>query len=331
MWTLKNETRFGGERGWRRDRDGVHVWVVAVKAAFDIKPNGQVSPADEQPMPLLLPEYHGDDGKSSLRYDADLVGPKPTTDVIVNGTAYAPNRRPSSQFLISLRLPNIHKVIKVVGNRLWKPGLLTGSQSSPEPVSQVPIRYEKAFGGFDQAELDPKKQRMDARNPVGCGLVTRVSESLPNFEYPSGRVDKAGPAGLGAIASYWSPRRELAGTYDDAWKKNRFPLLPADWDPQCLLCSPADQRPPKHLQGGEPVELENLTPDGKLSFALPRVNLRFRTRIDGRFVEHPHQLSTVVIEPDLRRVVMVWQSSLVVRSEIDYLDETVVTEGAAAG
>ncbi len=90
--------------------------------------------------------------------------------------------------------------------------------------------------------------------------------------------------------------------------------------------APADQRSESHLRGGEPVELENLTPSGKLSFVLPKVYFRFRTRIDGRTEEHQGTLSTVIIEPDIPRVMMVWQSVLMVRTNGDYLDETVVSE-----
>ncbi len=46
---------------------------------------------------------------------------------------------------------------------------------------------------FDQSDPDPKSQQLDARNPVGCGLVTRKGQPLPNFEYPSGSLEKAGP------------------------------------------------------------------------------------------------------------------------------------------
>jgi hypothetical protein len=326
MWAVLNCTPYAADRSWGRDKNGVHEWIVAVKATFDVKPNGNLVLADEQPPPLLVPEYNGKDGASSLRYEADLVGPKPATDVVLNGTAYAPQGRPTAEFPVSLRLGSMHKIIKVVGHRAWKHGMFGGSPSAPEPVTQVPIVYERAYGGFDQSDLDPKKHRLDARNPVGCGMVTQAGQPLPSFEYPSGRIEEAGPAGFGALASYWSPRRELSGTYDEAWQKGRFPLLPEDWDPRCLLCSPADQRLDGYLRGGELVELENLTPDGKLRFTLPKVYLRFRTRIDKRTEEHQGRLSTVVIEPDLWRLTMVWQSCLKVRTNVDYLDETIVSE-----
>jgi len=326
MWAVNNQTPFAVNSAWGRDKDGVHEWIVAVKGTYDIKDDGSVAFADKQFESLLLPEHNGEDGVSSVRYDADVVGPKPTTDVVLNGTAYAPQGRPTPEFLVSLRVGKVHKVLKVVGNRTWKQGVLGRAPSPTESVAQVPIVYERAYGGFDQTDPDPKKQRMDSRNPVGCGLLTRPGQPLPNFEYPNGRMEKAGPAGFGVIASYWSPRLELQGTYDESWKKSRFPLLPANWDPRSLLCSPADQRPESHLRGGEVVELENLTPSGKLSFVLPKVYLRFRTHIDGHSEEHRGHLSTVIIEPDHPRVSLVWQSILRVRTDMDYLEETVVSE-----
>jgi hypothetical protein len=326
MWAVVNHTPYAVDRAWGRDKDGVHEWIVAVKATFDIAPDGVVTLTDEQPEPLFAPEYNGEDGVSSLRYDADVVSPKPTTDVLLNGTAYAPGGRPAAEFLVSLRLGRIHKVIRAVGHRTWRQGVLGLGRSEVEPVTQVPIVYERAYGGADLSDPDPKRQRIDLRNPVGCGLVARADQPLPNFEYPGGRLERAGPAGFGALASYWSPRRELQGSYDEAWRKSRYPLLPADWDPRSLLSSPADQRPDSHLRGGELVELENLTPGGKLCFTLPSVYLRFRTLIDGHTEEHQGRLSTVIIEPDYPRVIMVWQTSLAVRNNGDYLEETVVTE-----
>ena len=319
------------DSSWGRDKDGVHEWIVAVKATFEVKASGSLVLADEQLEPLLVPEYNGEDGASSLRYDSDLVGPKPTTDVILNGTAYAPKGRASTEFLVSIRLGGIHKQIKVIGHRTWERRLLSNGPSAAEPITKVPIVYERAYGGFEQSDPDPINQRLDTRNPVGCGLVPQVGQALPNFEYPSARQEKAGPAGFGALASYWSPRRELNGTYDDAWQQSRYPLAPADWDPRSLLCSPPDQRPETHLEGGELVELENVTPDGLLRFTLPRMRFTFRTlfsTVSGtRAKEHAGRLATVILEPDHPRVILVWLSTLQCRTDIDYLEETIVREG----
>jgi hypothetical protein len=330
MWAITNHTPYKVGKTWGRDKEGVHEWIVAVKGTFDVQPGGKLVLANEQLEPLRLPEYHGAVGLSSLLYDADLIAPKPTTDVVLNATAYAPNGRSSTDFLVAVRVGPIEKVLRVRGNRLWDDGPFGGSPTGPQPITQVPVVYERAYGGYDHADPDPKHHRMDSRNPVGSGVVAqlrhRVGRALPNFEFPHGNLENAGPAGFGAIDSCWSPRREFAGTYDEVWQENRLPLLPEDWDCRSLLCSPADQRPDTHLRGGELVELTNLTPDGKLTFRLPKVHLTFSTRIDRRTEEHRGRLVTVIIEPDHPRLIMVWLSALSCRTDIDYLEETVVRE-----
>lgn len=330
MWAVRNLTPYAAERTWGRDRDGVHEWIVAVKGTFDIRPDGTLALADEQLPALLAPEYTGEPGASSLRYDADLVGPKPATDVVLNATAYAPQGRPSADFLAGFRLEGISKAVRVRGERTWVESPLGGAPSEPRSVTSVPIVYELAYGGYDDAGPDPRQHRLDARNPVGSGIGNRLGDPAPSFEYTGATLEGGGPAGFGAIDSHWSPRREMQGTYDAAWQRSRSPLLPVDWDPRSLLCSPADQRPPGHLKGGEPVELINLTPAGVLRFALPKVHLGFSTRfatLTGRRTEeHRAILSTVIIEPDHPRVIMVWTTALPCRSNIDYLDETVVVE-----
>ena len=74
------------------------------------------------------------------------------------------------------------------------------------------------------------------------------------------------------------------------------------------------------------MELINLTPNGVLRFALPKVRCTFSTRIDRRTEEHRSRLSTVIIEPDHPRVMMVWLTSLACRTNVDYLEETIVRE-----
>lgn len=329
MWAVRNATPYAADRSWGRDRDGVHEWLVAVRATYDIRPDGQTVLADEQPPPLLAPEYAGEPGWSSLRYEADLVAAKPATDVVLNATAYAPHGRPSTDFLVGFRLGPLSKGLRVRGERTWVDGPLGGSPSEPRPVTHLPIVYERAYGGYDDFDPDPRHHRLDTRNPVGSGIGSRIGDPAPSFEYPGGGLEAAGPAGFGAIDASWSPRRELQGTYDAAWERDRRPLLPVDWDPASLQCAPADQRPGL-LHGGEPVELVNLTPDGLLRFVLPKVYLtfstRFGTRTGRRTEEHRGRLSTVIIEPDHPRVILVWTTALPVRTEVDYLDETVVRE-----
>lgn len=329
MWALNNKTPYAAERTWGRDINGLHQWIIAVKATYNIQKDGNITLADEQDEPLFAPEYFGEPGLSSLQYDADLISTKPTTDIILNATAYAPRGKPSNEFAVAMKVNGLQKQLKVMGERYWQNGIMGLKASKSRPVTAVPIRYEKAYGGWDRSNPDPAKQTWDPRNPVGSSFVKnelQLGQAIHQFEYPSGSPHKTGPAGFGAIDSFWSPRRELVGTYDEKWQQNRHPLLPLDWQPQSLQCAPKDQQTAKPLRGGEQVVLTNLTPEGRLSFLLPRVYLAFTTHIDGRVEEHRSQLTSIIIEPDQLSLKMVWTTVLLCKNEGDYLDQTIIRE-----
>jgi len=331
MWALDNRTAYAAERNWTRDKRGVHHWLVAVRATFDIAPDGRLTLADEQPPPLLEPEYRGEPGKSSLRLDSDLLAAKPGTDVVVDAHAHAPGGRPAATVPVLLRVGSIEKALVVHGTRAYYSGLTGIGTSKPLPFTKAPIHYELSFGGTDTSHPDPRKHRIDARNPIGKGVAVDASrlagQAAHAIEYPRGDPAKTGPAGFGPIASFWSPRLELAGTYDGKWDATKKPLLPDDYDERFAMCSPLDQRPAKPLRGGERVELVNLTPRGALRFELPKIYLTFTTRFGSRREEHRATLATVAVLAEEMRLSVAWQSTLKVPArDAEYLDQTTIVE-----
>jgi hypothetical protein len=330
MWQVDNRTPFAAERGWARDRNGAEVWLVAVKCTYDIRPDGTTAISEQQPPVLRTPEYFGEPGKSSVKYDVDLVLTKTTTDITVIGHAYAPNARPATQVDCGFQIGPVHKVLRVFGDRTW-----SGVGSTPaKPFDKIPLVYERAFGGVDRKSQHPDRD-WDWRNPVGTGFgVARdnlAGVPLPNVEYPdeliSGWKDRPRPAGFGPIGCHWQPRVDLAGSYGESWTKNRFPLVPEDFDDRFFQCAPQDQQSPGFLRGGEPVLLRHLTPAGDLRFTLPKVFLGFETSFyDGsREVHRQRKLHSVIIEPDFRRVSLVWHSALPCHFKVQKLDRTTVT------
>lgn len=330
MWMLDNRTPFAAERGWVRDRDGAEIWLVAVKATFDILANGSPQVSKVQPPVLRLPEHHGDPGQSSIRYDADLVLTKKTTDVIVVGHACAPPGRAVTQLDVGFKVGPVQKVLRVFGNRRWGPFGAT----EPEPFERMPLVYERAFGGVDTQSKTPEKD-WEWRNPVGTGYAVTSAHAdgtpLPNVEHPKQLVgswrERPEPAGFGVIASHWQPRVGLAGTYDDHWMKTRQPLLAEDLDDRYFQSAPADQQAPQWLRGGEPVVLLRLTPGQDLRFTLPKLYLGFETRFyDGsREVHQRKNLHTVILEPDFPRVSLVWHSALPCHFKVQKLERTVIS------
>ena len=333
MWAISNRTPYGAERNWTRDKRGTHLWIVAVKAAFALEPSGELQLADEQPPPVLAPEYHGEPGASSLRCDSDLLAAKPCTDVVADACAHVPGSRKAERVQVSLRVGELLKTLVVYGNRVYYKGGLSGAltATAPEPFTTRPIRYEWAYGGADLLDRDPRKHRMDARNPIGVGFATDpshlVHKPAPAIEYPSGDLAKVGPAGFGPIDAAWSPRRDLAGTYDANWEKTKKPLLADDYQELYASCAPADQRAAAHLRGGERVELVNMTPSGILRFELPKIYLTFTTHFGNKREEHRSRMTAVILAPEVMRVSLVWQSVLpVAAKQAEYLDQTVISE-----
>jgi len=332
MWLLNNRTSFAAERTWVRDNLGAEVWVVAVKGSFVVQPSGKQVLDPEQADVSRAPVFRGDPESSSLLFESDLVQTKTRTDVLVEGHAYAPGGKPATTVNVRLKIAQIDKTLRVHGDRRIQAGLLGVKLSDTEPFTRMPITYERSFGGTDRKSGDPKQHQWEPRNPVGVGFARKAEdliESLaPNIEdpgqpYGSWRRDQ--PAGFGPIARHWMPRVKLAGTYDDTWGATRKPLLPSDFDERFYQSAPEDQQASGFLRGGELVELHNLTPDGFLSFHLPRVTLGLTTRFyDRTQAWHRADLHTVIIEPDERRFRMVWHSSLPCHHKVNKLMDTTI-------
>lgn len=330
MWQLDNRTPFAAERGWVRDRDGAEIWLVAVKATFDVRHDGTTEVSKDQPPVLRLPEHFGEPGKSSIKYDADLVLTKKTTDVVVVGHAYGTGGRAVTQLDVGFKVGTLQKMLRVFGDRRWK----SVGMSAPEPFARMPLVYERAFGGVDKASATPEKD-WEWRNPVGTGFAVSGGNArgttLPNIEDPRQLIgswkDRPAPAGFGVIASHWQPRVGFAGTYDEHWMRTRQPLLAEDLDDRYFQSAPADQQAPEFLRGGEPVVLLKLTPAGDLRFTLPKLYLGFETRFyDGsRQIHQNRRLHTVILEPDFPRVSLVWHSALPCHFKVQKLERTVIT------
>ena len=327
MWMVENQSPYAARANWLRDEHGRHVWLVAVRATFDVMSQGPLRLADDQPEPALLPEYAGAPGRSSLRWDADLLFVKPSTDVVAEACAHAPGSRPVESIDVQLRVGPIAKRLKVFGPRVFYRGAASLSLSSAAPFVCQAISYEHSYGGADFVDPDPAKHRLDDRNPVGRGFATNVSHLVdtlaPAIEYPSASLESAGPAGFGPIDPSWVPRRLYGGTYDTAWEKHRKPLLPADYDARYACSAPADQCARGYLHGAERVELVGMTPGGLSTFELPGVRPTFATRFGSKSTEHTGNLATILLQPELSRVSLVWQTTLMVpANDIDYLDAT---------
>lgn len=326
----RNTTGFPAELTLVLDKDGRDWCVVVVKGTFSVAPDGSTTPADEMVPPVAADEHYGDPATTAIRYECDFVRFKPKVDVLLVGHAVAPRRRPATELDVTLEIGSIRKTVRVFGNRTWQGGL-SARASAPEPFESMPLNYGRSFGG--PANLEAQKNGTEVRNPIGVGFYRRLSggdlagKPLPNLEdtahpyrTPS---DTPPPAGFGVIGRGWQPRVKFAGTYDQKWLDDRFPFLPADFDEQYFQSAPADQQLAQ-LKGGERITCTNVREDGPFTAVVPSLDIPLTFRFRGRDEVIASRPDTLIIEPDRRRLVIVWRGQVAMGRKLNALEEVQV-------
>lgn len=323
---LLNATKMQAGYTMGMEPSGREHLVVAVKGTFTIPPPGEEPAMAEAQVPLVEADtFTGEPGHSAAVYEADYPLHKPRCDLLVLGSAYAPGGQPVERVQVGLKVGSILKTFHVVGDRLWQ----AGDSIRPGHVlafEQMPISYDRAFGGVDNFHRDAAKHSAYMPNPIGRGYYGELHRALvdgtpmPNteelnrpVERPSGQYQ---PMAFGPIGRGWTPRLQFAGTYDQDWLDDQFPFLPPDFRDDYYQAAPADQQMP-YPSGGEEVLLLNLTPEGRTSFRLPAVDVPivFFRKKGGRS-ETKGVIDTVVLEPDKGIFTLTWRSSIPLRKNM---------------
>lgn len=337
MLELRNRTPFRVELFPAWDREGREVVLLVVKASFNLNPTGEVALSDEQVPIQYSDEFYGAPGQSSVRYESDLALFKPRADIIVNGTAYASGGRRVKTLVVGVRVGSLSKNLLIYGDRIWRRGILGLSPTSPESFSEMPLVYERSFGGNDTSKKNYSKHEFDNRNPVGRGFHVHYTGvkgcPLPNIELPQEPIrhwkDKPTPAGFGFIARNWYPRTKFIGTYDEAWQAIEMPFLPLDFDYRHFQAASVGMTIP-YPQGGEPVVLDNLMKDEHYAFFLPRVQVPVNLYYNRGEDEACPVVDTILIEPDVLRLLLTLRLRIPCQGDAFRLREVVVGEMSTA-
>jgi len=67
---------------------------------------------------------------------------------------------------------------------------------------------------------------------------------------------------------------------------------------------------PGYLKGGEPVEITNMHPGGTMTFKVPQVKLATAVTVAERSVQPQFNLETLIIEPGILKLSMVWRAAM---------------------
>jgi hypothetical protein len=322
MSDVENATPFGVRVMPSGDREGRDLLLIVIAAHFELPGPGYDDPRlrllRTQELPPLADVYAGEPGQSSILREGQAQYVKPATDIYVSGEACAPRGEPVSEMGVSIRVGPAGTDLRVFGDRVWQRAVTLGVRpSSPTPFVRMPLVWERAYGGVAAASTEARPA-FEPRNPVGCGFETdvdaAVDKPVPNLENPRhllNRVsDRPQPIGVGPIARHWQPRAAYSGTYDDAWRRQRAPLWPVDFDERFLCGATERLQVSPHLQGGEAVHLKGLHADGDIGFLLPRLRLTCRTQFVDRVVRTTPVLDGLLLDTTGSALTMYYRAAV---------------------
>jgi hypothetical protein len=340
---------------------GTSAVSVLVKRTYKIT-HGAVADRMEIDEPLrLVDEYYdgADPETATVEHEAEMATDKTYTDVVVNGSAFAPGGRPCTEMQVSIAVADHTHTLLISGDRECH-HVVGGlpSITAPQPFSVMPMRYERSYGGRDEVS-DANVPFWYPRNFMGTGVVlSNVRESvqglkLPNIESPTERLTADNliigdpkywhrqplPQGIGWRQKSWFPRCGLIGScppyldVDVITKEESMGWLPANFvalAKQMLL-------PPQNtlfangaslglsfasVQPGARVELSGLTPDGRLSFYLPTDHPHITLDLGHGEEQLAAKLLTVSLSPLLLQLNLIWSATKFIGEFRKWMDVT---------
>lgn len=219
--------------------------------------------------------------------------------------------------------------------------------TDPQPIAELPIRYEYAYGGRN----NKKEQDVYPANPVGLGYLgsglkkTDPSEvSLPRIEHPDHLVKKPSdtpePQGFGPIPPHWHPRQTAFASLDEekAASREKYPYsgpLPET----AYHSAPRDQWFDKPLHGPAQLTLTGLTrglPEHQplvLDWVIPGLTLLWKTRQEEKNLAL--KADTLVVDTEKRRLHLLYRHAFTqlpkrLMAEIHVVGHDTLTEPGTA-
>lgn len=297
----------------------------AVKGTFTLVPNAPAERTGEQDAIRGSETVIPDDPTSSLRYSSDLVPMKPKVDLLFSATCHTPEGTPRNVCPTQIQVGGWSKTVVVFGDRFSKRGLFA-TLSEPQPFSEMPIVYERTYGGDGfgpnpcgvgrSAEIGPDGNKLWRLPNIVAAHQDHRSKEIRLDSEPGAEDD---PVGYGPIKDSWEPRTRKTGTYGKKWQRERWPWVPDDFDWTYHNAAPLDQQV-EALSGDETLVFENLHPSSAVYEAqLPCMRIRlFVENADKEgnveFEEVGLFLDTLWADPAAEKLSLVWRGQAPVAS-----------------
>lgn len=314
---IVNDTPFALEVTELSDEHGQGLIVPIVKATFDIRQQGLELSSEQRPV-TFSGEHWGDPDLTPYKLEPETAFCKPDTDLVLVGTAHF--GRGVTQSEVSFQVGDSVQRLRVTGDRAWHRSGVGIRATPPRAIDRLPLSYEFAYGGWDRTHADVAQHHCHEPNPSGRGYrakgaTFRDGSPLPNIEAFGCTLDAYdGPCqtvGFGFTGHHWQPRRQLGGTYDAAWQRDRSPLLPRDFDRRFFNAASAGLVRRGRLRGDEPLMVRGAR-DAAISARLPGVAAPVCQilRRGAGMTTLSTELDTVIVDIDAMQVLLLWRGAL---------------------
>ena len=331
--------------------DGNPILSVIGKKTYRFA-NGQIAVEDDQEqIPLIEADEFWGAGKpqsDAMKLESDLVAYKPMTDVILIGKAHSAKAAKVAFLDVGIQIGGSRKIARVFGNRKAYVTATGIDFTAPEPFTEMPLDFSRAYGGTD-LKSDEGLNYTYLKNPVGRGFVIKNHAKaiqdllLPNIEDPQrmltpqnialGKFEKwreaPDPVAFGYMNKNAHPRFTLAGLPADQWaqaeaeRQQSIKAMPAVGTPGAPI--PPQSAPmlnplfyngaPKGmclppLKGDESIKLAYIDKDAaQFAFSLPGVRPKAWLDIGEGRQELAMSLHTAVIYKETNQLTLVWRGS----------------------
>ncbi|HTJ82304.1 MAG TPA: DUF2169 domain-containing protein [Polyangiaceae bacterium] len=314
---IKNTTPYAAGATVTSREPPAFEMVAIVRGIFHLVDGGPMTlarvPGPDPAGALTGDLFDGEDVDvaAPITYPSDFAEHKPRADVMLVGSAFSPGGAAVKEIGVRFAVGAWSKILRVVGPRAWSDGGKNAVLSAPRPFTGTKLDWRSAWGGPD-----------DPANPAGCGRVgTEAAPSVEVSDQPiQGRAYAGPPGGFGPVSPHWQARRKkLGAAYGDAYRRERMPFYPTDFDWSYFNAAPPDQQIP-YLRGDEEILAQNLHPSIPVfKSKLPGKRVRVFARGEGGAVrEVEMHLDTLFVDMAAERAHLVWRGLLpVARRTLD--------------
>lgn len=287
-----------GSLPWRSSTQAAYRTIVC-KATYRLAPL-ESSLAEDQLALAETDAFEGEPAKKWLKMPSDLVPFKRRVDVMLVGSAFAPQQRPTRRVQTRLVVGSIDKSLEIVADKFL---LQDGAPQDGASFTRMPLTYERAAG------------RPEGENPIGRDTTRDALGRLPlpNVRLPGESDetpgDPASALGYAPHAPSWPSRQRAPGAaaYDPVAE-----ALPVGMEGSYFNAAPPDQ------------QLDALAPDGHIILEnLNAEHARLVTRLPGHRAfalldksNELHELScdTLWIDTDAGLLTLTWRKALPVEA-----------------